>query len=427
MSASSYRRSTCRLCESPDLQQVLSLGAVPPVDAYVPADRLDQPQERFPVDLFLCLNCGHVQLLDVVSPELLFGDYIYETASSPGLVEHFRRYAEEVWQGLSLTHGALVVDVGSNDGTLLRFFKARGARVLGIDPAREIARRATTGGIETLPSFLTPDLAWSVRQKYGPAALVTANNVFAHADDLGAMADAVRLMLAPDGVFVCEVSYILDMIDGMVFDFIYHEHLSEHSVKPFRTFLARHGMELIDIERVPTKGGSLRCYARLIGGSRAVGPRVAEMLELEAARGLDRPEVFAAWAFRIEQVKAEVVAYVARAKAAGQSVAAYGASATSTVLIYYFGLGEALDFIVDDIPERQNRFSPGYHIPVVSSDALYSRKPDSTLILAWRFADMIMRKHERYLDQGGTFVIPLPDVRLVTPSTGLARAPVVAS
>lgn len=408
------RRTTCRLCNSPDVELVLALTPTPPVDAFVRPDRLAEAQPSYPLDLFLCHACGHAQMLDVVSPEVLFGSYFYETASSPGLVEHFRQYADDLVRRVNPSAKSLVVDVGSNDGTLLRFFKARDLRVIGVDPAAAIARKASASGVETKAAFFTLPVAQQIRQEHGPAAIVTANNVFAHSDDLGEMADAVRALLADDGVFVFEVSYVLDMINGMIFDLIYHEHLSYHSVKSLASFLRRHGLELTDVLPNVSKGGSLRCIAQITGGPRPIAPAVASMIEHEDAIGLDRPEIYREWAARIDVASAKVSALVADLRAKGKTFAGYGASATATVLIYRFGLGEAIDFIVDDIPERQGRFSPGHHIPVVPAQALYDRKPDYVLILAWRFAEMIIAKHKPYLDQGGSFIIPLPELRSVS-------------
>ena len=413
MESQCYHRTTCRLCESADVELVLKLTPCPPVDAYIPGSRLHEKQEAFPMDLYLCKACGHGQLLDVVSPKLLFGNYIYTTSSSPGLVEYFRDYASNVCDLLHLSPGALVLDIGSNDGALLSFFKQRGMRVLGVDPAREIALAATAGGVETLPEFFTSAVAKRIRSERGAFSLVTANNVFAHSDALGDMADGVRLLLAPDGVFVFEVSYLLDMVENMVFDFIYHEHLSHHSVKPLQTFLRRHGLQLFRVERTASKGGTIRCFAQLIGGPRAEASSVGELLKLEEDRGLYRLPTYENYTRRINQAKQRLLDVLQPARAAGRSIAGYGASATGTVLTYHFDLGEMMQFIVDDNPIRQKRFSPGHHIPIVSSHTLLERQPDYVVILVWRFAKMIMQRNEEYLRRGGHFIVPLPELQVV--------------
>lgn len=388
---------------------MLALPPCPPVDAFVTADRLGESQPNFPLDLFLCLKCGHAQLLDVVSPDILFGSYIYVTSSSPGLVEHFRSYAEELLGWLQPPAGALAVDIGSNDGTLLRFFKDASLRVVGVDPALEIGRRATAQGIETRTAFFGPEIAKQVREERGSATIVTANNVFAHTDDLGAMADGVRSLLADDGVFVFEVSYLLDMIDGMIFDLIYHEHLDYHSVKPLMSFLSSRGLELIDVRRNASKGGTLRCIAQLAGAGRPTSPTLARMIAHEDAVGLHRVETYSRWAERIALVGSKVNGMIRDLRAQGKTIAGYGASATGTVLTYTFGLADFIDFIVDDVPERQGRFSPGHHIPVVGANRIYEDRPDYVIVLAWRFADMIISKHSGYTNSGGRFIVPLPE------------------
>lgn len=414
MKCNCYRRANCRLCNSSELDLALQLTPTPPVDAFIPRERLANPQETFPLDLFVCRSCGHAQLLDVVDPELLFGNYIYETTSSPGLVEHFRHYADEVIKFVNPPPHSLVVEIGSNDGTLLHFFKQQGLQVLGIDPAKEIAATATAKGLKTLPEFFGSTIGKSVRENYGPAALVCANNVFAHSDDLADMADGVRELLAPNGVFVFEVSYMLDMIENMVFDFIYHEHLCHHAVKPIQQFLALHGMELIHVEKVQTKGGSLRIFAQLAGASRAISPVVQELIQQEIEYGLYSLECYRNYAAKIAHIKQQNTQLINSLAAQGKKIVAYGASATTTVLTYHFHLGDILKFIVDDNVMRQGLYSPGYHIPVVSSEVLYKEKPDYVVLLAWRFADMIIQKHRKYLELGGQFITPLPELRLTS-------------
>ncbi len=383
-------------------------------DAFVPAERLGEVQETYPLELALCRVCGHLQLLDTIDPEVLFADFIYVSASSPGLIDHFQKMAERLIARFELAPASLAVDIGSNDGTLLRFLKERGLRVLGVDPAREIARQATESGVLTWPNFFTKDLAVRIKREFGPAAIVTANNVFAHSDNLADMADGIGQLLAPDGVFVFEVAYLVDLIQQKVFDSVYHEHLSYHAVKPLVSFLRRHGMELLDVERVATKGGSLRATAQLIGGPRAASKSVAELVALEEKMGLDKPETFRAFAAEIDAAKSALLRLLTELRASGKTVAGYGASPTVTTLLYHFGLSPFIDFIVDDNPLKHGLFSPGHHIPVYPSQALYERKPDYVVVLAWRFAGLILKKHQAFLDQGGRFIVPLPKLEVVS-------------
>jgi SAM-dependent methyltransferase len=413
MSETAYRRDNCRLCGGRDLELVLKLAPTPLADAYVPAARVNEPQTCYPLDLFLCRTCGFSQLLDVVQPQAIYTDYIYETVSSLGLIDHFQRYAEDVVQRLRPNKRSLVIDIGSNDGTLLKSFKNLGAKVLGIDPAREIARRATAAGVETLPEFLTAKLAEQLRNERGPAAIVTANNVIANVDDLDEIAVAVRKLLAPDGAFVFESFYLGDLVRNMVFDFIYHEHISCFSVSPVELFFRRHGMELIDVQRIPTKGGSLRYTFQPVGGPRKVAPVIGELKTLEEQQGLGRPETFKAFSDRIESAKQQVLTLLKRLKDEGKRIVGYGASATTTTLVYHFELGSYIDYMVDDYASKQNLFSPGLHIPVLPPEVIYDRKPDYIVVMAWRYWEPIVKKHRRFLETGGRFIVPMPELRIV--------------
>ena len=408
-----YRRETCRLCDSRDLQVVLPLTPTPLADAYVSAEHVEREQPVFPLDLYMCNDCGFSQLLDVVQPQAIYFDYIYETKSSLGLVEHFGRYADEVTGRIQPAEGDLVVDIGSNDGSLLRFFKNKGLRVLGVDPAREIARSATEAGIPTLSELFTSELVEQIKQEHGPATIVSANNLFANVDDLAAMTDAIRELLADDGVFVFESFYLDDLLKNMVFDFIYHEHLSAFAVTPLDTFFRSRGMQLIDVQRVPTKGGSLRYTAQAIGGPREVSPSVAQMIQHEKDAGTCNAETFAKFTARINAAKNDTVELLKKLKAEGKTVAGYGASATTTTLLYHFGIAEYLDYLVDDYASKQNLCSPGDHLPVLPSEVIYDRKPDYILVIAWRYYEPIVAKHPNFLKEGGHFIVPLPELKVI--------------
>jgi SAM-dependent methyltransferase len=354
-----------------------------------------------------------VQLLDVVNPELLYRQYNYVTVSSPGLSEHFQQYVNTVLSKVGASKGSFVIDLGSNDGTLLKCFQMRGMRVLGVDPAQEIARIATEQGTETLPNFFDSELAQQIRHERGPANVITANNIFANVDDLDAMITGIRHLLADDGVFVFETGYLLSMVENLVFDNIYHEHLSYYAVKPLDEFFRRHNMELFDVERVPTKGGSLRGFVQITNGPRKVSSSVSELINLENANGLDEVKTFDKYAKTIESAKGKVQDFVGQLQAQGKSLAGYGASHSVTTMIYHFGLTDKLDFLVDDNPRKQCLVSPGCHIPVWASDAIYKQEPNYVLVLPWRFRDSIVQKHGEYLSKGGHFVLPLPEFEVI--------------
>ena len=407
---SHYKATRCLLCGSGDLSLALPLA-----DSAVGNDYLRerQPQQKFAMSLHLCDKCGNVQIEDVVNPDLLFRAYTYSTTSSLGLVEHFRKYAAEIAAHVGLTVGSLVADIGSNDGSLLKAFAERGCRVVGVDPAVEIAARATAEGVPTVPEYFTPEVANRIRDAHGPAKLVTANNVFAHSDQLPAMADAVRQLLDSDGIFTFEVSYLLDIVQKMLFDTVYHEHLCYHSVRSLRSFFAAHGLQLIDVRRIPTKGGSLRGTVQLAGGPRPVSPDVARLIEWESIVRLHSMETFRSYARRVETAKEQFGAVLERCQATGKVIAGYGASPTVTTLIDQFNLTNRLDFLVDDNPVKQNTFSPGHHIPVYPSEAIYERDVDVIAVLAWQYAAPITTKHRRFAEAGGRFVVPLPQLQVM--------------
>jgi SAM-dependent methyltransferase len=414
MPADFYQRSTCRACASTDLSLALPLAPTPLCDAYVQKERLERKQDIYPLDLYLCESCGLVQLVHVVDKEIIYRDYIYVTTSSMGLSDHFESYVDSVLTRMSPPPGSLVVDVGSNDGTLLRAFQSQGMRVLGVEPSTETARAATENGIETIAEFFDAGIADQMVRDSGRAQVITINNLFANIDDLDELMEGVSALLAEDGIFVVESSYLGDLIDNMVFDFIYHEHLSYLALKPLIRFFDRHNMEVVDVERVDTKGGSLRYYAQKRGGGRAVDPGVGELVAYENSLGLDRLETYGAFSDKIAGLRANLVEALSELKAAGKSIAGFGGSATTTTLIYHYGITEDLAYIVDDNPAKQHTFSPGCHLPVLPSDEIYTRKPDTVVILAWRYAEPIIKNNRRYLENGGQFIVPLPELRLVT-------------
>jgi SAM-dependent methyltransferase len=411
MSDACHRRSTCRLCGSSHVSEVLSLAPTPPANAFVGEKQLSEAQQTFPLDLFFCEDCYHVQLLDVVDPAVLFENYVYVSGTSPVFVKHFNDYASFVIASYSPTPGSLVFDIGSNDGTLLKAFQKTGYKVLGVDPAKDIAAQATADGVETITGFFSPDMAKSIRADHSAASVITANNVFAHIDDLGGVLDGIHDLLDDNGVFVFEVSYLVDVFEHTLFDTIYHEHLAYHGVAPLVTFMNAHDMELIGAQRMSSHGGSLRAIAQKAGAAKPVDSSVGELVDLEKKMGLDKGETYRDFGARIDILKAELSNLLRMKKEEGRTIAAFGAPAKATTLMYHFGIGpDLIDFIIDDSPLKQGLYSPGMHIPIVPSSVMYDKKPDDIVILAWNFATSIMENHKAFQDQGGQFIVPLPQL-----------------
>jgi SAM-dependent methyltransferase len=366
-----------------------------------------------------------VQLLDVIDPEVQYNNFRYTTTVSLGLPEHFRKFAGDVIGVCGAAAGAFVVEVGSNDGTLLRAFKERGMKVLGIDPARKIAQHATESGVTTLATFFTGKLAREIRAEHGAADIVIANNTFANLDDLNDFAAAVRHLLAPSGVFVFETSYGADVVQKALIDTIYHEHLSYFMVAPLDRYFARHRLQMIDAQHIWTKGGSIRGMVQHAGAARRRSGSVDAMIAEEKRLGFEGKAPFERMNAAVAALRNEVSALISARRAAGKRIAAYGASVGTVTLIQQFGLGNVLEFVADDNPLCESLAGAGYRVPVLRSEAIYERKPDTIVILAWRYADPIIGKHQRFLAAGGEFVIPLPAVTvrsLRASDTGSARA-----
>jgi len=412
MKAGYTRRAACALCAAPQssLTEVMRLAATPPANEFVGPEAVGKPQERFPLTLLLCANCGHLQLAEIVDPARLFQHYVYVSGTSSVFVAHFARFARDMVARFHLGPQSFVVDVGSNDGTLLKQFQALGVQnVLGIDPAIEIVQAAVAAGVPTREGFFTGALADEVRATHGPAELLCANNVFAHAEDLAGFARGVKALLADEGVFVFEVSYLVDVVENLLFDTIYHEHLAYHALAPLVRFFQGLGLRLFDAERVETHGGSVRCFVCVAGASHVDSDRLAGLLKREQQLGLFSPELYARFKERISALGQALRDRLAELRARGQRVAGYGAPAKLTTLMYEFGLdGTSIDFIVDDSAWKQGRFTPGTHIPVVASDELRRRHPDWCVIFAWNFADSIVKKNADYTTAGGHFIVPLP-------------------
>jgi SAM-dependent methyltransferase len=416
MKVNMFHRDNCRLCHSRNVELVVKFAPIPLAEKYA-ARKEDSETDTFPIDLYMCRDCGHVQCLDVIHSDVLWSDYTYHSGQTKGIVDHFEEVAAKVIQMYSPTAGSLVVDVGSNDGTLLRPFKRSGYKVLGIDPAKEIARKATESGIETIPELMSVELARQIREQRGPASIITAFNVFAHADDMGGMAESIRTMLAPDGVFVFEAQYLLDIVDKMLVGTIFHEHMSHHSLKPMVSFLDRHGLEMIDVERVSIQKGSIIGYAQPKGGPRARQPSVDQLLALETERRLNQPEAMHQFSHRLEQNRQKAAALIADWERSGATVAGYGAARSGPTLIEQFGFGNIIRYIFDDHPQKVNKYSPGNAIRVLPTEELYKRKPDYVIILAWIHAKKIIESNKKYLESGGRFVVCCPDIQVVDADT----------
>ena len=411
-----YLRESCRMCGEESLTKVMSLTPTPPGNDFLTKDELGRDEPVYPLDLYFCETCHHVQLGHVVDPKILYQkNYSYVSATSAHFVNHLKEYTLEMVDRFGLQSGDLVADIGSNDGTCLSFFKEQGMSVVGVDPATDIAQRATANGVETVADFFGYDLAVTLREKYGAAKYVTSHNACAHIDNLFDVVKGVEHWLDKDGIFVLEVGYFADVFSNTWFDTIYHEHVDYHTVAPFEKLFARVGMEVISVERITPQGGSIRVMAQKIGGDIKRDGSVDNLIALEHKLGLDRAETLSQFNAQINTIRDSLQQLLHSLKKEGKTIAGFGAPTKATTLMAHFGLDEKmLDFIVDDNPLKQGLFTPTTHIPVLSAEQLYEQKPDYLLILAWNFAEPIMKAHERYGKEVGQFILPMPEPRIVS-------------
>lgn len=413
MTVGVFHRATCRLCDSRNVERVVALEPIPLSENYSTDREIAKGAPRIPVDLYMCADCGHVQQLDVVDSNSLWENYTYYSGNAQGMLEHFAQAAENIIRSCRPPPGSLVIDIGSNDGSLLRPFKHAGFKVLGIDPAKAVAEHATASGIPTVPELMSLDLAHRIREQHGPAHVVCAFNVFAHADDLGEMADSIRTMLAPEGGFYFEAQYLLDIIDGMLIATIFHEHMSHHSVKPMVRFLEQHGLELIAANRAPIQHGSLIGTVQHKGGRRAVEASVHRLLAIEAERRLGELDTLRRFGNKLKELREQSAALVGQWKSAKAKVAGYGAARSGPTLIAQLGLTGVIEYIVDDHPQKVGKYASGDGILIVPTVELLKRMPDFTIILAWVHAQKIIESNREYLERGGRFVVLCPEMRVV--------------
>ena len=393
------------------LRPILSLGRTPLANSLLTLDQLTKPEAMFPLDLAFCQNCSLLQITQTIPPEQLFGEYLYFSSYSETMLRHARELASRMISERHLNTESLVLEVASNDGYLLANYAGAGIPVLGVEPARNVARVAVERGIPTLCEFFGESIGRRLNVEGRSADVIHANNVLAHVPDLNGFIVGLGAALKPDGVAVAEVPYVKDMMDRTEFDTIYHEHLCYFSATALDRLLARHGLVLQHIERMAIHGGSLRCFICRHGvRTREVQALLAE----EAEWGVDRPEPYEQFAASVRVVTRALVDLLTRLKQEGKRVAAYGAAAKGSTLLNYAGVGrDMLDFVVDRSPHKQGRFMPGVHLPIFPPERLVEAKPDYVVLLTWNFAEEILAQQEAYRRLGGRFIIPLPELTVV--------------
>ncbi len=401
----------CRICKSKNLVPYLDLGDMPLVNSYLRPEEIKK-EVKYPLKVLLCKDCFFSQLSIVVDPSVLFREYAYRSSISTFFQNHCKELALEL-NSRYCVENDLVVDIASNDGCLLKPFKEKGNQVLGVDPAVNLAEFANSQGIPTLAEFWDERFAKKVEEDYGKAKIITAFNVFAHVDDIHSFVKGVKQLLAKDGFFIIESPHLLDLIKHNEFDTIYHEHLSYLLLKPLQQLMKNYGLKISRVKKYPIHGGSVRIYVEHDSMSREDGS-YERILSEEEAEGLYREKAYFEFKEKVERVKTDLTSQINQLKKQGKTVSCFGASAKGSILLNYCGLNNnQIDFIFDHTPEKQNKFSPGTHIPIISPGFLLEKKPDYLLLTAWNFAKEIIEKTKDYKLNGGKYIVPIPKVEII--------------
>jgi SAM-dependent methyltransferase len=399
----------CRVCGGSDWQDVVSFGPMPLANSFPEPASSYSDEPRYPLGVMSCRRCRLMSLTHVVDPELLFRNYLYVMSQSPTMWQHMRQVTRQCRLRLRLPANSLVVEVGSNTGAHLGIFRAAGMRTLGVDPARNLAEVARRNGIDTLAEFFDVPVARSIRRTHGRARVIMGRHVFAHIDDLAEVLAAVRELLARDGVLVVEVPHLLDLVENVAFDTIYHEHLSYFTVGALARLFDRHGLRLFDAERVRVHGGSILAFAGRAEGPWRTRESVRRLMAVEERAGLYSDSVYRSFAANVAGITEELPALVRHLVATGNTVAGYGAPAKGNTILNVCGLGPAeVSFCSDTTSLKQGKVLPGVHIPVRTPRYAKAHAPDYYLLLAWNHAGDILRAEHAFLDGGGKFIQPIP-------------------
>lgn len=407
----------CRLCGSTELHSVVDLGATPPCELFLAADELEAPEMTYPLHLRVCGSCLLAQLPPLITPEETFTEYAYFSSFSDSWVAHAQRYVDAAVERVGLDEGSFVVEVASNDGYLLQHSVARGIRSLGIEPSVNVSEAAREKGVDTLTAFLTPETGAAVRAEHGPADWVVANNVYAHIPDVVGFTEGLRSLVADDGWVAIEVQHLLTLVQLVQYDTIYHEHFQYYTVASAQRALATGGLSLVDVELVPTHGGSIRLWARPSEVAGEPSAEVARVLAEEEAAGLHTVEGYRSFTEAVTRVRTDLLTFLLTARAEGKRVVGYGAPGKGNTLLNHCGIRtDLLEYTVDRNPYKHGRFTPGTRIPVHEPERIAADEPDYVLVLPWNLREEITAQLAPVLaGWGGKLVFPIPTLEVVSP------------
>jgi len=392
----------------------LPLGPTPLANSFLRSEDEFAGEASYPLDVYYCHTCSLVQLLDVIDPEVLFRNYIYVSGTSDTIAAHYVQYAQAVMESTKASSEDLVVEIASNDGSLLKCFQPHKVRTLGVEPATNVAEKARAAGIETVNRFFDSKTAADVRETYGPAKAVIANNVLAHVDDTQDFLRGARHLLKQDGLLIVEAPYLRDLLEHFEYDTVYHEHLCYFSVSSLMRLCEEVGLSIVRMDYVPVHGGSLRMYAGLRETYPDHGQQVQQMAATERDLGMTGPERFRSFGAHVAKHRECLLRLLNRLRQEGKSIAGYGAPAKGNTMLNYCGIStDLIPYTVDKNPMKVGYYTPGMHIPVLPVSTLLEKQPDYVLILAWNFAPEIIRQQAEYQSRGGRFIVPIPSPQVV--------------
>lgn len=405
----------CRFCGNPLIHSFCDLGTSPLSNAYLKEENLKKQEAFYPLHAYVCDHCFLVQLEEFQTPDKIFDDYAYFSSYSESWLKHAEKYVKEMQQKFSFNSSSQVIEIASNDGYLLRYFKEQGIPVLGIEPAANVAEAAERIGIPTLVKFFGVNTAKELKAKGVEADLLIGNNVLAHVPDLNDFVAGMKLLLKVDGIITMEFPHLLQLMEKNQFDTIYHEHFSYFSLLTAIKVFKKHGLDIFDVEELPTHGGSLRIYAKHAQCSLYVkSKQVEDLLKKEVAFGLNHLETYKHFQKKVVRTKEHLLRFLKQAKEKGKSVVGYGAPAKGNTLLNYCGVTtDLMKFTVDLSPHKQGKFLPGTHLPIKSPDAIAQAKPDYLLVLPWNLKEEIMKQMAHVREWNGKFVIPIPIVEVL--------------
>lgn len=404
----------CRFCETPLTYLFLDLGVSPLANSYLKPEQLQRMEPFYPLQVYVCESCYLVQLPVFEPPEKIFTDYAYFSSYSESWLEHVKRYVDLMIQRFDLRSDHQVVELASNDGYLLQYFKKRGIPVLGIEPAKNVAEAAQEGGIPTVVKFFSVQTAEELAAEGKYADLLIGNNVLAHVPDINDFVRGMKIILKPHGIITLEFPHLMRLMDENQFDTIYHEHFSYFSFISVEKIFSRHGLTIFDVEELPTHGGSLRIYVRHAeDASKPVDPRVANLMCREEAVGFTSLEYYLSFSEKVRKIKREILTFLVGAKRNKSSIVGYGAPAKGNTLLNYCAIrSDFIDYTVDRSPHKQGLYLPGTHIPIDHPDKVKETKPDYIVILPWNLKEEIMGQMSYIKEWGGKFVVFIPEVKV---------------